>query len=86
MSAIIGGDSAVIKGNLKGRLSEVGLWNRPLTPVQVSEIASREDFQYRESEGGIVAYFALEEGAGTIVRDVSACGPAIRQGAFFFFS
>ncbi|KAK3277947.1 hypothetical protein CYMTET_14083 [Cymbomonas tetramitiformis] len=71
MSHVIEGDVIYNNGHLKGRLSEVGMWQRTLPEWEIFSIATDRGFQYEAGQQGLLAYYSLEEAAGDLVYDIT---------------
>lgn len=55
---------------LDGYLDEVTLWNRALS---ASELLYLMKIRLRGDEPGLVGYWSMDEGAGSIINDKSNC-------------
>lgn len=65
------GENADRTRAFSGRIDEVRLWNRALAPA---EIASRWNAILAGSENGLLGYWPVFEGSGTVLRDLGPFG------------
>ena len=57
---------------LDGRVSEVRMWNKPLTKEEIN--APNHFYKVDPNSDGLVAYWKFDEGAGNVVRDHTKWG------------
>ena len=57
--------------SMDGKLSNIGVWNRGLTP---SEIASLSTALFDHTIGGLVGHWAMDEASGTVTTDSTGNG------------